>query len=305
MKLGIIGIGDIAKKAYLPVLTSYKNIELHLCSRNRETLKEIAAIYRIKHTFEDIEGLIQSGIQAAFVHSSTDSHEEIIDKLLDHHIHVYVDKPITYFGDSSRRLIDKAREKGLILMVGFNRRYAPPYQQLKEITYPNIVLVEKHRSHHPDNARTFIFDDFIHVIDTLFYLFPYEIENFKVHGKQRDGELYHIVLQLEAKEGTAIGIMNRDAGMNEEIAKVFSAEETRLVRNINEITIQQGKDQLKKGNDDWEPTLQKRGFYNITSAFIEKVKNNFVQDKDYQEDLKRHVMAEKIIKALVDQISVR
>lgn len=300
MKIGIIGIGDIAKKAYLPVLTSYKDIEIYLCSRNRETLKEMAAAYRIKHVFEHIEELIESGIQAAFVHSSTDSHEEVIDKLFDHDIHVYVDKPITYFGDSSKRLIEKAREKGLLLMVGFNRRYAPLYQQLKEISHPNMVMVEKHRRNHPDNTRTFIFDDFIHVIDTLLYLFPYEIDNVKVHGKQRDRELYHVVLQLEAKEGTAIGIMNRDAGMNEEIAKVFSTEETRVVRNINEITIQQGKDQLKKGNNDWEPTLQKRGFYNITRAFIELVKNNGVQDKHYQEDLQRHLIAEKVVKALAE-----
>lgn len=295
MKVGMIGIGDIAMKAYLPVLSRYKDLDLHLCTRNKGILEEMAQTYNISQTYEQVETLVQSGIEAAFVHSTTASHEAAIDLLLDHDIHVYVDKPITFDGASAKRLVEKARAKGLVFMVGFNRRFAPPYDALKELDSPNLILVEKHRAHHPDDARTFVFNDFIHVIDTMLYLFPYKIENYHISGKHKKEMLYHVMLQLEAEEGTAIGIMNRDAGMNEEFVKVSSPEETRTVKNINEVTYYQGRAASIQGSDDWEPTLFKRGFHHMTRAFIDQVKNHHHKQFDYEKDLQRHLIAEKVV----------
>ncbi|RBL80431.1 gfo/Idh/MocA family oxidoreductase, partial [Streptomyces cavourensis] len=38
MKVGCIGLGDIAQKAYLPVLTAVPGVELHLQTRTPATL---------------------------------------------------------------------------------------------------------------------------------------------------------------------------------------------------------------------------------------------------------------------------
>ncbi|MCJ8009875.1 Gfo/Idh/MocA family protein [Lederbergia wuyishanensis] len=298
MKIGMIGIGDIAKKAYLPVLSQMKGIELHIFTRNKETLNDVAATYHIEHVYQNLEELLESEIDAAFVHSSTSSHEEIIDKLLDYGIHVYVDKPITYFGDTSTKLIEKAKSKGLILMVGFNRRYAPPYRQLTEVSNPNMIIMQKNRSHLPDDIRTFIFDDFIHVIDTLLYLFPYTINEVIIRGKENNGELHHVTLQLEANEGTAIGIMNRDAGTTEEIVEVKSPGETRKVVNVSDITSHQNKKILSFGSDDWQPTLEKRGFHDIISYFLNLVRNKSLPYTAYDRDLKTHLLAEQIVQHL-------
>ncbi len=48
MKIGIIGLGDIAKKAYLPVLTERENTQLVLCTRNEAVLQKLAEKYRIQ-----------------------------------------------------------------------------------------------------------------------------------------------------------------------------------------------------------------------------------------------------------------
>src|SRR5699024_208824 len=115
MNIGIIGIGDIAQKAYLPVLSRYTDIKLHLCTRNQDVLNEMTAMYNLTHTFTSVDELIQSKIQAAFVHSSTESHADIVDTLLDNDIHVFVDKPISYDGQTATRLVNKAKEKKLLL----------------------------------------------------------------------------------------------------------------------------------------------------------------------------------------------
>lgn len=298
MKIGIIGIGDIAKKAYLPVLSQTKGIELHVCTRNENTLKDIAETYSIQHLYQDFDQWLASGISAAFVHSSTESHESIIDKLLDNGIHVYVDKPITYNLESSTRLMKKAESKGLLLMVGFNRRYALPYMKLKELAEPNMIVMQKNRGHHAGEARQFVFDDFIHVIDTLLYLFPYPIDNIRIRGKRENGLLHHVVLQLEAAQGTAIGIMNREAGTSEERVEVMNAHETRKVMNVNEVISHIDKNILTYGSDDWQPTLEKRGFHGVIAAFLAVVKNGQVPAESYQRDLDAHVIAEKVVQAL-------
>ena len=181
LKIGIIGLGDIAQKAYLPVLSS-KDLEIHLFTRNQERLIRIGRQYRLSNLHYSLGSILESGIKGAFVHTATESHESIIEQLLMHNIHVYVDKPITYDFASSKRLLDLAASRGLHLMVGFNRRYAPAYRELKLIKDPNMVIIQKNRHSLPGDIRTFVFDDFIHVIDTLRYLFTLPLKEVLVRG---------------------------------------------------------------------------------------------------------------------------
>lgn len=41
MKIGVIGPGDIARKAYLPVLAALPDLELHPHTRTRSTLDRV------------------------------------------------------------------------------------------------------------------------------------------------------------------------------------------------------------------------------------------------------------------------
>ena len=273
LKIGIIGLGDIAHKAYLPVI-SKKKVEVHLYTRNENTLADVSDIYRFKNIHQSLESLISSGIKAAFVHTSTASHYSIVEELLSRNIHVYVDKPLTYDYESSEKLIALAEKKNLILTVGFNRRYAPAYQKLKELQDPNMIIMQKNRQSLPAEIRTFIFDDFIHVIDTLLFLFPYPIEKLIVNGKKKDSLLHHVVVQFISPDGaTAIGIMNRDSGTIEEKLEVFTSHEKRVVYNVSEVVIHQEKNETKLGAGDWDPMLHRRGFEQIIEDFLQSVKS--------------------------------
>ena len=90
LKIGVIGLGSIAQKAYLPVLTK-KELEVHLFTRDQIKLRDIGAKYRFKNLHDSLDSMISAGIQAAFVHTATDSHEDIVAKLLNSNIHVFVD----------------------------------------------------------------------------------------------------------------------------------------------------------------------------------------------------------------------
>ena len=299
LKIGIIGLGDIAQKAYLPVLSS-KDLEIHLFTRNQERLIRIGRQYRLSNLHYSLDSILESGIKGAFVHTATKSHESIIEQLLMHNIHVYVDKPITYDFASSKRLLDLAASRGLHLMVGFNRRYAPAYRELKLIKDPNMVIIQKNRHSLPGDIRTFVFDDFIHVIDTLRYLFTLPLKEVLVRGMKSNGLLIHVVVQLIAENGsTAIGIMNRDSGTLEEKVEVFSSEEKKTVVNMTNLSTLRQKTEILSGISDWESTLSKRGFENIIQDFLQALENNTDSQFSIQDALLTHEMCENVVNQLI------
>lgn len=298
LKIGIIGLGNIAQKAYLPVYSQLENIEWHLYTRNQEKLMQISNQYRFTNTHQSIDSLLNT-VQGVMIHSSTESHEEIIEKALSRSIHVFVDKPITYHYAISNRLTKLAEEKKFYLMTGFNRRYAPAHIQIKENNpTPNMVVMQKNRANNPAPIREFILDDFIHVLDTVRYLFPYEIKNMIVNGKIENGLLYHLVVQFIANEGNAIAMMNRDSGISQETVEVMTSTGKTTVHNLSETIIQHNKQQNYYGNDDWSSTLYKRGFESTILDFIQLIDSDTLPMISMTDALKSHELCEKIIQDL-------
>ena len=54
MKVGVIGIGNIAQKAYLPIMAEMRDIvEWHICFWNKETLEQVGK----KYDFKDVNAV--------------------------------------------------------------------------------------------------------------------------------------------------------------------------------------------------------------------------------------------------------
>ena len=297
-KIGIIGSGDIAQKAYLPII-SRRDVDLHLFARNSNAASNIAREYGIKNIHRTIDSLIDAGVEGAFVHTSTASHYEILKKLLSHGIHVYVDKPVTYDYASTKEIFELANAHNARLKVGFNRRYAPAYKSLKQLENVNMIVMQKNRKALPGDIRTFIFDDFIHVVDTLLYLSPINEHSLTVSGMKRDGLLYHSVIQLIFPDGfVAIGIMNRDSGTVEERLEVYTPDGKWQVNDVMDTVIYRDKNETKVGNNDWENTLFKRGFHQIVDEFLSGLKGNSVLPNQFPDPLVTHRICEEIVERL-------
>ena len=295
MKVGIIGLGNIAQKAYLPILCSKVNVESILVTRNESVLKLLSNKYRITDSLNSVEGLVKKNVDAAFVHSSTESHAEIIEKLLTNDMHVFVDKPISYNFEDSKRIADLAKKKGKILFLGFNRRFAPMYKVLPQKISPQIILMQKNRVNVPGKIRKFILDDFIHVIDTLRFLSPGEIKRTSVQPFFKAENLIGITVQFSGDNFTAIAIMNRNNGISEEILEAMGNGEKFVVKNLVE-TIHYKKDnEVKLRFDDWDYVLYRRGFVDMINNFIDAVikKADFTNNID--DALKTHKICEDII----------
>ncbi|TDX52370.1 Gfo/Idh/MocA family protein [Orenia marismortui] len=303
MKIGVIGLGDIAQKAYLPIIGVKRGIELVFCTRDEEKLNYLADKYKVNSKVRSIDELIETNIKAAFVHAATIAHVSIVEKLLNNNIDVYVDKPISYSIDESRRIVNLAKEKGLKLMIGFNRRYAPMYQKLKEIDSPAMIMLEKNRLSKPQEVREAIYDDFIHIIDTMRFLAGDEAENIAqnitVDGIVKDNLLYQVTVKLRGENLTVIGIMNRDSGVNEENAQVIASNNKVVVKDLVEMsTYKDGEVKVSRVND-WSPMLANRGFTNIVDSFLSLIKEDKFTISSISDALKTHELCELIISKLL------
>ncbi|MBC1675607.1 Gfo/Idh/MocA family oxidoreductase [Listeria welshimeri] len=295
LKVAVVGLGGIAQKAYLPVFAEMENIEVHLYTRNAQKLKHLSEKYRFDYYHQSINSMIESGINAAFVHSSTASHPEVIRTFLSHNIPVYVDKPIADNLEEVEELTRLAAEKNTILMTGFNRRYAPKYQELKALSDTNMIVMQKNRVAQAGEARTFIYDDFIHVIDTIRFLLDAKIDQVNVFPVWQKELLSSITVQISAGDKVATAIMNRDSGVNEERLAVMTPGAKYEVENVTETHIYEGTTERFERFGDWETTLYKRGFVPIIQAFLTAVRNGEKAPISEEDALQTHQLAEQIL----------
>ncbi|MFF4249239.1 Gfo/Idh/MocA family protein [Streptomyces sp. NPDC001822] len=301
MKVGCIGLGDIARKAYLPVLTALPGVELHLQTRTPATLADVAAAHRIpdERCHEDLGALLEHGLDAAFVHASTAAHAEIVERLLAAGVPTYVDKPLAYELADSERLVALAEERGVTLAVGFNRRLAPSYAQCAE--HPReLILLQKNRVGLPEDPRTLVLDDFIHVVDTLRFLAPGPVTGVVVRARIVDGLMHHVVLQLSGDGFTAIGMMNRLNGSTEEILEVSGQDSKRQVLNLADVVDHKGQPTLRR-RGDWVPVARQRGIEQCVLSFLDAVRAGEVLSA--QDALETHRLCERVVLDALEQAS--
>lgn len=295
MKIGVIGLGDIAQKAYLPVLAVQPGLEPHLVTRSPATLERVGAAYGIpagqQHT--DLDALLTARPDAAFVHAPTAAHPEIVTRLLEAGVATYVDKPLSYQLADAVRLVGLAEDRRVSLTVGFNRRYAPAYAQCLE--HPReLILLQKHRAGLPEEPRRMVYDDFIHVVDTLRFLVPGTVDHIDVRVRVREELLHHVVIQLSGDGFTAIGAMNRLSGSAEEILEVSGQDTKREVRNIAEIIDHKGQPSLRR-RGDWVPVARQRGVEQIVLRFLDAVREGELLPAE--DALRTHELCERIVNA--------
>ncbi|MEV0011721.1 Gfo/Idh/MocA family oxidoreductase [Streptomyces sp. NPDC051840] len=293
MKVGCIGLGDIAQKAYLPVLTALPGVELHLQTRTPATLEAVGAAHRIPpaHRHQDLTALLGQGLDAAFVHAPTAAHAEIVGRLLEAGVPTYVDKPLAYELHDSERLVTLAEERGVGLAVGFNRRLAPAYAQCAE--HPrDLILLQKNRVGLPEDPRTMVLDDFIHVVDTLRFLAPGPVSDVVVRARIADGLMHHVVLQLSGDGFTAIGMMNRLNGSTEEVLEVSGQDSKRQILNLSDVVDHKGQPTLRR-RGDWVPVARQRGIEQSVLSFLDAVRAGTVLSA--QDALETHRLCERIL----------
>src|SRR4030042_5411554 len=93
---GIVGLGSIAQRAYLPVLANLETVDLAVIMSHRPAAVEhLRTCYHVQGGVTDLSDFIRQGLQAAVVLTPSPTHFEIVRTLLQAGVDVLVEKPAT------------------------------------------------------------------------------------------------------------------------------------------------------------------------------------------------------------------
>ena len=294
MRVLVIGLGDIARKAYLPVLSQRGDLDLHLATRDPAALAEVGAAFRIAPRYGSVQdALSATAFDAAFVHAATPAHADLVRLLIERDVPTFVDKPLADHLGAVEALVALAEARGVPLAVGFNRRFAPDYVALRG-RGASLIVMEKHRRRQPDAPRRVVFDDFIHVVDTVLSLAPAPVVRRTIETQVVDGRLHAVTLTLAGDGFTAIGTMHRDSGLDEERLDVIGRGSRHSVRNLAErITARDGAQQLHR-RGDWASVGEQRGFAAMCDDFLRAARER--RPVDAAAILATHAICEAIVR---------
>lgn len=297
MRIALVGLGDIAQKAYLPLLTSDERVTPLLCTRNPAVLDKLARQYRIPECFTELGDLLASRPDAVMIHSATAVHFELAAQCLRACIPTFVDKPLcdTFAGVES--LANIAIAKNSPLFVGFNRRYLPAMSEARGQPLTELNW-QKHRHALAGAPRTFLFDDFIHVLDSLCY-----------YGGTPDRDLHAVLRrctrQPELLAGVSVawqsgqvavsGSMNRSAGITEERIDAYGDNLSLHIENCTRGTMARDKSVLTLAPDDWQPVLTQRGFVAMLAHWYQQIETGRADGALIESYLHGHRLAEQLV----------
>lgn len=222
LKIGIVGLGDIAQKAYLPVITQLANVEPVFCTRDSSTLEALSTRHRVEKSCVDYRQLLALGVDAVMIHAATSAHAEIASFFLKHRVATFVDKPLADNAADVERLYELSIQHHCPLYVGFNRRHIPLYNQhIPELVSGRIghltsLRWEKHRHDLAGALRTFVFDDFIHPLDSVNLNGKADMSDVYLTHQRAGGMLSRVDVQWQAGDTLLHASMNRQFGITTE-----------------------------------------------------------------------------------------
>ncbi len=144
VRLGVIGAGNFANDSWLPNLRDDDNVELRgICSASGLSARSTAEKFGFAYCTSDPQHIFgDSHINAVVVASRHDTHAALVNTAIQQGKHIFVEKPLCLSLEELRHIEqvyhDAAREDGSrpLLMVGFNRRFAPLMSELKKFFAP-------------------------------------------------------------------------------------------------------------------------------------------------------------------------
>jgi predicted dehydrogenase len=145
IEFALVGAGNLAKWEHLPNIKRMSGVNLRaVYSSGGVRGKSYALRFGAAYACSEYEEVLKDGqVDAVLIASRNQYHGPQSLAALRAGKHVFVEKPMAITIQECRELCDAVEESGRHLTVGFNRRFAPYYHQLKTVlarrTAPAVV----------------------------------------------------------------------------------------------------------------------------------------------------------------------
>lgn len=232
-KYAFIGMGNHSINNLYPVL-DYLNVDLkYVVTKSEQTAKAISDNYSKYIGTNDLDLVLNdSEISGVFVSANPKSHFELIKKILKKDKNVFVEKPPCYTKHELFELIEIEKESKGIVLVGFQKRYAPLYSILKRnIKKPEYYSFKYVVGNYPEGDM--LLDLFIHPLDLTNYLFgDAKISSLQNIGKEKGVQT--LLIHLEHKNGVIGNVeLSTDYWWSKSYEKLFVNADKKYFKSKN------------------------------------------------------------------------
>ncbi|EAR2769477.1 D-chiro-inositol-2-dehydrogenase IolG2 [Salmonella enterica] len=196
LRCGVIGLGRVGK---MHVENMYLLPQLDIICAADYFIEEMGDwLYSVNITsgYKNYQELLQrDDIEAVFIFTSTDMHEEIVTAAAQAGKHIFCEKPLSMNEDeqASMAVLRKVKEKGVTLQVAFNRRFDPQFHEVFELVRSGKIgrpQMIKITSRDPDllphdlikRIGGLIFDFTMHDFDMARFMMQDEVSEVYVKG---------------------------------------------------------------------------------------------------------------------------
>jgi predicted dehydrogenase len=189
LRIGFIGCGKHAKANIYPSVKLLNKDITAVCARHMENAQATADRFHAKNAYDDYQKMLESeNLDVVFVITSGDQHAGIVIDCLKAGSHVFVEKPLGWTSEEAREVAKISKETKKHVMVGFMKRFAPSYLEMKRIISDSANFGETLTMTGMFGVRPFGDDEIylkygaIHFVDLIRFLFG-EIKD--LHGYKR------------------------------------------------------------------------------------------------------------------------
>ena len=135
VNVGLIGAGRIGQVHAEDLAYRIPEAQLAAVSDVYVAAAErVAAELGIPAVYQDHRPILEDGdIDAVLICSSTDTHAGLIEEAAAAGKHIFCEKPIALDLGEIDRALEAVEQAGVKLMIGFNRRFDPNFQRVREI----------------------------------------------------------------------------------------------------------------------------------------------------------------------------
>ena len=284
--VALLGAGNLSRWAHLPNLKKIPNVRLRaICSANGARAKGFALRFKADYCCSEYQQVLSDPqVRVVFIVTRNASHADQAVAALRGGKDVFVEKPVALTLEQCRALWAAVKDSGKQLTVGFNRRFAPLYLELKrELAQRTGPAVVNCRVNSPGISGSYwmanpaeggaVLGEACHFVDLMYWLLGSEaisVSAFSLPSGRKDtiGQ-DNLAASFQFADGSVANLTYCTVGSSRsggERVEVFASGLAAVTEDFKRLSVQR---KTKRDHSFWFP---RKGYREQIEAFFENLR---------------------------------
>ena len=319
IKCGIIGPGTYATTVAIPLISKMKEFSIVAAvAASGISAKSIADKYKIPKIYSDYHKLLEdNSIDLVFIMTRNSMHAPLVLDALKSGKNIFVEKPLAITTKELKAIENEWKKSKKILMVGFNRRYAPFSKEIqsffKNRASPMVAFYRvnseqvssDHWIYDKKEGGGRIISEASHFIDYLSYIIdskPVRIFAHSIVSEKKHDTLDNFIISIDFEDGSIGSVIFTSHGnkkYSKEFAEFFADGKSAVLDNFRTLKLVDGKKTITRRN----VLSQDKGHKNEFKFLIKNLKDGNRIEKDFMSSLFSSHATISALKSIVSRTS--